>query len=166
MSAPSPVEDPGLRALYQEVILDHCRRPRNRRTLEAASHRAEGFNPLCGDRIALALRLDGDTIADIAFEGSGCAISTATASLLTERLRGRTVTEARRLFAEFQALVTAPLGMHPSECAELDKLNALGGVREFPVRVKCATLAWHTLLAALEGSPDPVSTERECGPRA
>jgi nitrogen fixation NifU-like protein len=135
--------------LYQEVILDHNKRPRNYRQLEDASHRAEGYNPLCGDRLNLFVRLDGERIADIAFQGSGCAISKASASLMTDSLKGLTVAEARALFERFHKVVTTP----PDQPVEdLGKLSVLAGVREFPVRVKCASLAWHTLKAALEQS--------------
>ncbi len=133
--------------LYQEVILDHNRRPRNFGVLADATHHAEGYNPLCGDRLSLFLKLDGDVITDVAFEGSGCAISKASASLMTDSLKGRDVAAARALFDRFHRMVTtAPDG----EVEDLGKLSALAGVREFPVRVKCASLAWHTLKAALE----------------
>jgi nitrogen fixation protein NifU and related proteins len=145
-----------LRDLYQEVILDHNRRPRNFGALPAANHQAEGYNPLCGDRVTVFLDLQDGRIQDIAFQGSGCAISTASASLMTEALKGRTVEAARELFQGFRHLVTTGAG---EGSPELGKLLALGGVREFPMRVKCATLAWHTLLAALEEKQQPVSTE-------
>jgi nitrogen fixation NifU-like protein len=133
--------------LYQEVILDHNRRPRNFRVLEDATHQAEGYNPLCGDRLNLFLRLDGDVIADVGFQGSGCAISKASASLMTDSLKGRAVGDAKALFDRFHRMVTTP----PDVAVEdLGKLSALAGVREFPVRVKCASLAWHTFKAALE----------------
>ncbi|HET7616986.1 MAG TPA: SUF system NifU family Fe-S cluster assembly protein [Vicinamibacterales bacterium] len=133
--------------LYQEVILDHNRRPRNFHALAGASHSAEGYNPLCGDRLTLYLDVEADVITDAAFEGAGCAISKASASLMTDAIKGRTVAEARALFERFHRMVTTP----PGEAIEdLGKLSALGGVREFPVRVKCASLAWHTLKAALE----------------
>jgi len=133
--------------LYQEVILDHNRRPRNFHTMADASHRAEGYNPLCGDRLTLYLKLDGDVIKDAAFEGSGCAISKASASLMTDAIKGRTVPDARTLFERFHRMVTTP----PEERVEdLGKLSVLAGVREFPVRVKCASLAWHTFKAALD----------------
>jgi nitrogen fixation NifU-like protein len=132
--------------LYQEVILDHNRRPRNFHALEEASHSAEGYNPLCGDRLTLYLKVNGDTIEDVSFEGAGCAISKASASMMTDALKGRSVAEANALFARFHRMVTTP----PSEPVEdMGKLSALAGVREFPVRVKCASLAWHTLKAAL-----------------
>ena len=144
-----------LNELYQEVILDHNKRPRNFRRLEDASHKAEGYNPLCGDRLNLFLRLDGERIADVGFQGSGCAISKASASLMTDSLKGLTVAEAQALFERFHRMVTTP----PDQPVEdLGKLSVLAGVREFPVRVKCASLAWHTLKAALEKS-DRASTE-------
>jgi nitrogen fixation protein NifU and related proteins len=133
--------------LYQEVILDHNRRPRNFGVLENATHHAEGYNPLCGDRLKLFLKLDGDVITDVRFEGSGCAISKASASLMTDSLKGRDVATARSLFDRFHRMVTTP---PDREVDDLGKLSALAGVREFPVRVKCASLAWHTLKAALD----------------
>jgi nitrogen fixation protein NifU and related proteins len=136
-----------LRELYQEVILDHNKRPRNFRTIESPSHHAEGYNPLCGDRLNLYVQVSGDTITDVAFEGSGCAISKASASLMTDALKGKTVAEANSLFERFHRVVTTP----PDQPVEdLGKLSVLAGVREFPVRVKCASLAWHTLKAALD----------------
>ena len=139
-----------LSELYQEVILDHNKRPRNYRQLEDASHRAEGYNPLCGDRLNLFVRLDGDRIADIGFVGSGCAISKASASLMTDALKGLTVADAQALFERFHRMVTTP----PDQPVEdMGKLSVLAGVREFPVRVKCASLAWHTLKAALDRTP-------------
>jgi len=132
--------------LYQEVILDHNRRPRNFHAIAGASHSAEGYNPLCGDRLTLYLKVDGDTIVDVSFEGAGCAISKASASMMTDALKGRSVADAHALFERFHRMVTTP----PSEPVEdLGKLSSLAGVREFPVRVKCASLAWHTLKAAL-----------------
>jgi nitrogen fixation NifU-like protein len=147
-----------LRDLYQEVILDHNKRPRNFRKLERASRRAEGYNPLCGDRVTVYLSLENGIVKDVAFEGAGCAISTASASLMTEILKGKTEAEAEALFKGFHALVT---GGRPTEeeLERLGKLAAFAGVAEFPVRVKCATLPWHTVHAALEGSADTVSTE-------
>jgi nitrogen fixation protein NifU and related proteins len=142
--------------LYQELILEHYRRPRNHGHLEGANRRAEGFNPLCGDRLTLYLKVNGDVIEEARFEGAGCAISTASASLLTESIKGKTRREAEEIFGEFQTLVTQPdAEPHP----KLGKLQALAGVRRFPVRVKCATLAWHTLRAALAGNENAVSTE-------
>ena len=150
-----------LRDLYQEVILDHNRRPRNFGALPSANHQAEGYNPLCGDKVTVFLDLeggrDGPRIRDIAFQGAGCAISTASASLMTEALKGRTAEEARAIFHGFHGLVTTGEG---EDSDELGKLAVFSGVREFPMRVKCATLAWHTLLAALdEKAREPVSTE-------
>lgn len=147
-----------LRDLYQEVILDHNRRPRNFRKQESANRKAQGYNPLCGDRVTVYLSLENGVVKDASFEGAGCAISTASASLMTESLKGKTEAEAQALFKGFHALVT---GGTPTEeeVERLGKLAAFAGVAEFPVRVKCATLAWHTVHAALEGSTDPVSTE-------
>jgi nitrogen fixation protein NifU and related proteins len=145
-----------LRDLYQEVILEHSKAPRNYRELPSANHKAEGFNPLCGDHFMLYLDLDGDMIRDIAFQGSGCAISKASASMMTQSLKGKSKQEAETLFSEFHKLVT---GQATGDHAEMGKLAAFSGVSEFPVRVKCATLAWHTLHAALEGKQDAVSTE-------
>jgi nitrogen fixation NifU-like protein len=142
--------------LYQELILEHYRRPRNYRRLAEANRSAEGFNPLCGDRLTLYLKVKDGVIEDATFEGSGCAISTASASLLTESVKGRTEDEAQALSRNFHGLVTQS---DAEPRPELGKLQALAGVRQFPVRVKCATLAWHTLRAALEGQPTPVSTE-------
>ena len=144
-----------LNELYQEVILDHNKRPRNFRTIEGASHHADGYNPLCGDKLSLTVQVDGDQIADVAFVGSGCAISKASASLMTDTLKGKSVAEARALFERFHRMVTTP----PDQPVEdMGKLSVLSGVREFPVRVKCASLAWHTLKAALERK-DRASTE-------
>ena len=147
-----------LRELYQEVILDHTRRPRNFGKLDGASAKADGFNPLCGDRVTVYVALDGDRLADVRFEGAGCSISTAAASLMTEALRGKTRGEADALYERFHAMVTAPPDA-PVGGADLGKLAVMNGVREFPVRVKCATLVWHVLRAALEGRADPVTTE-------
>jgi nitrogen fixation protein NifU and related proteins len=134
--------------LYQEVILDHNKRPRNFGILGEASHTAEGYNPLCGDSVHLFLRIDDDDVVrDVAFQGSGCAISKASASLMTDSIKGRRVAEVRDLFDRFHRMVTTP----PDQPVEdMGKLSALAGVREFPVRVKCASLAWHTLKAALD----------------
>jgi len=143
--------------LYQEVILDHNRRPRNFGPLAEATRTANGHNPLCGDRLRLYLRLDGDRIGDISFEGSGCAISKASASLMTEAVKGRQIADAMDLFERFHQVVTTPMDQ-PVDDAAVGKLAALAGVREFPARVKCASLAWHTLKAALEGQGQ-VSTE-------
>ena len=145
-----------LRDLYQEVILDHNKRPRNFGPLDGATHVALGHNPLCGDRLRLAVRLDGDRIADIRFEGSGCAISKASASLMTESVKGHTIEEADALFEEFHAMLTRGAGAPPDE--RIGKLAVLSGVSEFPVRVKCATLAWHTVHAALENKDGGIVT--------
>ena len=145
-----------LRDLYQEVILDHHRKPRNFRKLDHPTQHAEGYNPLCGDRVTVEVALDGDVIRDIGFQGSGCAISRASASLMTADLKGKDVAEAEATFARFRAMLTEAAA-DPS--AELGKLGVLAGVREFPSRIKCATLAWHTLHAALSGRGESVSTE-------
>ena len=147
-----------LRELYQTVILDHNKNPRNFGPMEAASHRAAGNNPLCGDQIEVTVHVEDDTVADVRFEGSGCAISTASASLMTQAVKGRPLAEALALFDGFHALVTAPLDT-PVDRDEVVKLAVFSGVREFPVRVKCATLAWHTLKNALEGTGDVAKTE-------
>ncbi len=146
-----------LNELYQEVILDHNRRPRNFRTIDTATATQEGYNPLCGDRLTLYVTLDGDVIKDVAFQGSGCAISKASASLMTEALKGKTVEHARELFDKFHAMITSD---HAGPTADLGKLSVLAGVREFPTRIKCASLAWHTMKAAVAHETDaPVSTE-------
>jgi nitrogen fixation NifU-like protein len=147
-----------LRDLYQEVLLDHYRRPRNAGALADPTHEAQGNNPLCGDRIKLQIGLEGDRLERIAFEGSGCAISTAAASLMTEAVKGKTRQEAEELFREFQRMLTAPTPEAGVE-ERLGKLAIFEGVREFPVRVKCATLPWHTLHAALADGHGKVSTE-------
>lgn len=146
-----------LRELYQQVILDHNKSPRNFRKVADANRDAEGFNPLCGDHLHVYLRVEGDLIQDVAFEGAGCAISKASASLMTSVLKGRTTMEARELFGRFQAMVTGPVDGVP-DTEGLGKLEVFAGVREFPARVKCATLAWHTLQAAIKGG-GAVSTE-------
>lgn len=142
--------------LYQEVILDHNRRPRNFRAMSEPTRRQEGYNPLCGDRLTLYVKLDAGRISDLSFEGSGCAISKASASLMTEALKGKTVAEARALFDSFHDMVTSSSDGPP---AEMGKLAVLAGVREFPTRVKCASLAWHTMKAAVAGDDGTVSTE-------
>ncbi len=147
-----------LRDLYQEVILDHTKHPRNFGTLEHATHRAQGRNPLCGDQLALFVEVVDGLVRDLRFAGKGCAISTASASLLTEALKGKTTDEAHELFARFHEVVTTPSDQ-PIDVSKLGKLAVLAGVREFPMRVKCASLAWHTLEAALAGRADPVTTE-------
>lgn len=147
-----------LQDLYQEVILDHNRRPRNFRELPPPARRAEGFNPLCGDRLTLYVDVEGDTIRDVSFQGSGCAISKASASLMTEALKGKTLAQAEQLFDRFHDMVTSS---SETPLPELGKLSVLSGVREFPTRVKCASLAWHTLKAAMKAGAveEPVSTE-------
>ena len=145
-----------LRDLYQEVVLDHSKKPRNFRQLEDANRSAEGFNPLCGDRIVLYLKVEDGIIQDIGFQGSGCAISKASASLMTSILKGKSEKEADELFERFRRLVTKDEAADPEA---LGKLAVFSGVREFPARVKCASLAWHTLRAALEGKQDKVTTE-------
>jgi nitrogen fixation NifU-like protein len=148
-----------LLALYQEVILDHNKQPRNFGELSTADHRAEGHNPLCGDRLSLDLTLDAGRIVDIRFRGQGCAISTASASLMTEAVKGKTVDEVNALFAGFHEMLTGDPSAPAESAEELGKLVVFAGVREFPIRVKCATLPWHTLRAALRGASDAVSTE-------
>jgi nitrogen fixation NifU-like protein len=149
-----------LRELYQQIILDHNRSPRNFGRLENANRHAEGSNPLCGDKLALHLKVDDDVIADVRFEGSGCAISQASASLMTSAVKGKTTAEAEALFRAFQQMVTSPTDV-PVDKGTLGKLAALGGVRQFPARVKCANLSWHTLHAALEGARASVTTDGE-----
>ncbi len=149
---------PDLRELYQEVILDHHKKPRNFRRLEDANKKAEGFNPLCGDKISLFLKVEDGVVRDVGFVGSGCAISTASASMMTECLKGKTEAEVEALFERFHDLVT---GKSPAGTAAegLGKLAVFAGVRDYPVRVKCATLCWHTLRAALENVRETVATE-------
>jgi len=142
--------------LYQEVILDHHKRPRNYQELPAANRKAEGYNPLCGDQLTLFLQLDGDVVTDVGFVGSGCAISRASASLMTTAVKGKTVAEVQSLFRNFHEMVTTDVDPDPER---LGKLAVFAGVREFPARVKCASLAWHTLQAALHGDEQPVRTE-------
>lgn len=150
-----------LRELYQEVILDHNRNPRNAYKMTDANYHAEGFNPLCGDRLTLYLNIKDNVIVDASFEGNGCAISTASASLMTEYLKNRTIAEAEQLFENFYTLMMEDQ-LHLDETVlheKFGKLSVLAGVREFPARVKCATLAWHTLKAALKHEAAPISTE-------
>ncbi len=144
-----------LRDLYQEVILDHSRNPRNFGKPEHVTHHAEGYNPLCGDRLDVYLEVEGDAIKSASFEGTGCAISTASASLMTEQLKGRPVAEAIALFRKMHATLTGQ-GEEDDDVA-LGKLAVFEGVRQYPVRVKCATLAWHTMRNALEGRSDEVA---------
>jgi nitrogen fixation NifU-like protein len=145
-----------LKDLYRDIIVDHNRHPRNFREMPQADRRADGFNPLCGDKLTVFVQLDGERIADVSFHGSGCAISVASASLLTESIKGKTVAEAEQLFQQMHQLLTREdAGI---DVTSLGKLGALSGVREFPARVKCASLCWHTLDAALHRH-DQVSTE-------
>ncbi len=142
-----------LRELYQEVILDHTKRPRNLREISDASRRAEGFNPLCGDQATVYLTLEGDVVKDVSFVGKGCSISTASASMMTEAVKGKTRAEAELLFERFHTLVTSePDKARDNLAPELGKLAVFAGVAEYPARVKCASLAWHTLKAALDGA--------------
>lgn len=147
-----------LRELYQDLILDHNRRPRNFQKLAGANRTAEGYNPLCGDRVTVYLRLEDGVVRDVGFQGSGCAIATAAASMMTESVKGKTAAEVAVLFKAFHTMVTADLAT-AYDPLDLGKLAAFAGVREFPIRVKCATLTWHTLRAALEDSGKTCSTE-------
>jgi nitrogen fixation NifU-like protein len=143
--------------LYQEVILDHNRRPHNFRVIDNASAKQEGYNPLCGDRLTLYLTLEGNVIKDAAFQGQGCAISKASASLMTDAIKGKTVADARDLFEHFHAMITSAID---TQTEDLGKLSVLSGVRDYPTRIKCASLAWHTMKAAVAHETDaPVSTE-------
>ena len=146
-----------LRDMYQEVILEHAKSPRNFRVLQPPSSKAEGYNPLCGDRCTVFINTQGGVIHDISFQGSGCAISRASASMMTQSLKGKTLQEAEVMFKSFHDLVT---GQHrDGQQTDIGKLKVFAGVSEFPARVKCATLAWHTLEAALHGDNQPVTTE-------
>ena len=147
-----------LSELYQELILDHNRRPRNFGVLANATRVAHGHNPLCGDKVTVFVALDGDRITGVSFDGSGCAISKASASLMTDAVKGHTLAEADDLFQKFHHMVTAPMGTNVDD-ESLGKLQVFSGVREFPVRVKCASLAWHTLRAALAGREETAKTE-------
>ncbi len=146
-----------LSELYQELILDHNKSPRNCRRMEQADRQADGYNPLCGDRVTVYLKLDGDVVKDVTFEGSGCAISTASASLMTQSLKGKTLAEARALFQKFHGMLMGETGNGDGGPA-LGKLEAFSGVCRYPARVKCATLVWHTVNAALEGHIEGVVT--------
>jgi nitrogen fixation NifU-like protein len=147
-----------LRELYQELIIDHSKRPRNFKVLETADRKLEGYNPLCGDKVTVFLELEHDRVKNVSFQGSGCAISTASASVMTESVKGKTLAEVEALFEVFHQMV---MGKPPAvgNAPELGKLAAFSGVSEFPARVKCATLAWHTLHGALQGTGETVSTE-------
>lgn len=144
-----------LRELYQEVIIDHNRNPRNHHSMDCATNKANGFNPLCGDKLTVYMQIVNGIIQDISFVGSGCAISQASASLMTDALKGQSVDSARQIFGQFHAMLTTDAGL----CLDIDKLNVLAGVREYPARVKCATLAWHTMDAALANDASLVVTE-------
>ena len=152
-----------LRELYQDIILDHGRRPRNFRAIEQSTHKAQGHNPLCGDRVTIYVRLDGDRIDDLSFEGRGCAISTASASLMTEILKGKTLAEAEALFKNFHAKVTGadPVEVPPGLAEDAERLEPLTGVKTYPARVKCATLAWHAFEAAAKSGALGVSVKTE-----
>jgi nitrogen fixation protein NifU and related proteins len=150
-----------LRDLYQEVILDHSKQPRNFRRPVNANREAKGDNPLCGDKVAVFLTIEDGKVADVGFQGRGCAISMASASLMTDIIKGKTEAEARSLFERFHDEMTGKSACHGAAAGELDKLTVLSGVREYPMRVKCATLSWHTLMAALNKRQDAVSTEAD-----
>ena len=147
-----------LRELYNDLILEHGKKPRNFRALGEGSRRLEGYNPLCGDRFTVYLKLDGDVVKDVSFQGKGCAVSTASGSLMTQLLKGKTRAEAEALFTSFHDLLTGQLDAE-AEAGRLGKLMAFKDVPKYPVRVKCATLPWHTFRAALQGEDKPVSTE-------
>ena len=147
-----------LRELYQEVILDHTRHPRNFGELEGSSCTAEGYNPLCGDRLTVYLVLEDGVVKDVRFQGNGCAISTASASLMTQAVKGKPTEEVVALFERFRDVITTPAD-EDVDLGEIGKLAALAGVREFPLRIKCASLAWHTLKSALEGNQEVATTE-------
>ena len=149
-----------LSELYQQVILDHNKNPRNFKRLETANREQEGYNPLCGDHITLYLEMDGDFIKDVGFQGSGCAISKASASMMTAAVKGKTKGEAEVMFDEFHRMVKGDLDAE-TEQNHLGRLKIFAGVREFPARVKCASLSWHTLRAAMEDSGESVTTEDE-----
>lgn len=144
--------------LYQEVVMDHTRRPRNFRKLDGANRMSEGFNPFCGDRVSILLKLEGDRIDDVAFQGAGCAISTSSASMLTEAVKGKTFKEVQELFDAVHDMLTREPGSS-FDADKLGDLEILSGVSGFPTRVKCASLSWHTLLAALKGKQEAVTTE-------
>lgn len=149
-------QDQDLMELYQQVILDHSRNPRNFRTINSPSHDAEGFNPLCGDQIHIFMNVADETIQDIAFQGSACAICTASASIMTQNLKGVAVNQANQTFESFHGLLTKD---DDFDAGSLGKLSVFAGVRKYPIRVKCATLPWHTMVASLEGQQEPVTTE-------
>jgi nitrogen fixation NifU-like protein len=140
-----------LQSLYQSIILDHNRRPKNYGALEGATNRAEGRNPLCGDEVAVELRVEDDVITDVRFTATGCAVSRAAASIMTQAVKGKTRAEAERLFAQFHDLVTGKLTLEPADARKLGEMAAFSGVSKFPIRVKCASMPWHTLRKALQG---------------
>ena len=146
-----------LHDLYQEILLEHNNKPRNYRALPDANRKADGYNPLCGDQITLYLKVEGDVISDVAFQGVGCAISRASASMLTQSVKGETLARAEEIFDGFHALITDPDA--DVDCDMLGDLEMLSGVSAFPTRIKCAVLAWHTLNAAIDGKEDSVTTE-------
>ena len=146
------------RALYEQIILEHNKKPRNFREMEDADRQVEGYNPLCGDHFTIYVKTDGNTITDVSFTGAGCAISKSSASIMTAMLKGKTHDEAKAIFESFHDMVTSDPNSD-FDAGALGKLKVFGGVREFPLRIKCATLAWHTLASALEGHEDPVTTE-------
>ena len=152
-----------LRELYQDIILDHGRHPRNFRAQDKPTHVAHGHNPLCGDKVTIFLTLDGDRVSDVSFQGRGCAISTASASLMTEILRGKTIDEAKALFRNFHARVTGgdPPDVPDALVDDIERLEPLTGVKTFPARVKCATLSWHAFEAALKGGAVPAIVKTE-----
>ena len=152
-----------LEALYQEVILDHNRKPRNFREIENADRRIEGRNPLCGDEITLWVKLDGDRVSDVSFKGTGCAISKSSASLMTAAVKGKTIGETLALFDRFHEMITGKLPEDERE--RMGSLAALGGVSRFPIRVKCASLSWHALKSALEQGPAEITTDFEGPPQ-
>ena len=145
-----------IKDLYQEIIVDHNRNPRNFGIIDNADKIIEGFNPLCGDKLKLYLKTEGQNIADISFDGSGCAISVASASLMTDAMKGKSIIDAEKLFNSFHKLIT---NENDADTKNLDKLAVLAGVKDFPARVKCATLCWHTLHSAITGDKETVSTE-------
>lgn len=150
---------PDLRELYQETVLEHSKTPRNYRELRNANHKAEGFNPLCGDHFTVYVDLDEDAVRDVSFQGSGCAISKASASMMTQSVKGKTRAEIEKLFERFHDMVTGRVSADCGDRSDLGKLSVFGGVSAYPARVKCATLAWHALRAALKGARETVSTE-------
>lgn len=149
---------PDKRSLYAQVILDHNKNPRNYGVLPDADRKAEGYNALCGDQFTVYLKMDGDTIREVHFDGQGCAISKSSASVMTTLLKGKTKDEAEALFEKFRAMITSEPGAD-LDAKDLGKMMVFSGVREYPIRIKCATLVWHTVVAALSGEPNAISTE-------